>query len=641
MINRKEFPRILVVEDEAIVAYDLAMILDKYGYPVCGKALSGEEALNFLEMEKPDMVFLDIILGGGIDGIEVGDIVRKKYGIPFVYITASTDHQTLERAKKTAPYAYITKPFSENDIYIAVETTVYKWQVEQSLIEKERWLRALVLGIGEGIISTSFDGRINFMNPVAEELTGWKASECENKRLDEVFVYENGDHGEQISDEAVVSAGKVKVSINGALLKRRDGLKIPADLTITPVVDSLNGFEGTIILFSDITKRLEYEEKIHSASHEWRITFDAIKDSVMVLDSSGKIARINTGTMKIFNNDYHGIVGKYLWDLFDESEYVELMKADFERVSKMTEKASFEYFIKERWYRVSAHQIIKKGGFDGLVVISTDVTYEKKIEKELSDYRNHLEELVSQRTSELNDAVEKANKANRAKGDFLANMSHELRTPLNSIIGFAKLMNIGAVSQEESRRYLSNIVSSGNHLLKLINDVIDISKIEEGRFTLAFERVDIITVIRSSIEMIDYQAREKNIALRLNCGDSLEVDADIKRIKQVMLNLLSNAVKFTHEGGTIDVSILVESCSCLVSVRDNGIGIEGEKLDYIFEKFNQIDSSMSRQNEGAGLGLSITKKIVMSHGGVIWVESVIGEGSTFNFKIPIFQNRED
>ncbi|HPW52099.1 MAG TPA: HAMP domain-containing sensor histidine kinase, partial [Spirochaetota bacterium] len=235
---------------------------------------------------------------------------------------------------------------------------------------------------------------------------------------------------------------------------------------------------------------------------------------------------------------------------------------------------------------------------------------------------------------------DKANRANKAKSEFLANMSHELRTPLNSIIGFAKLMNLGGTSAEESRRYLDNILNSGNHLLRLINDVIDISKIEEGRFTLSIERVDMVSLLRTSVEMIVYQANQKNISVELSVGGPFEVDADIKRIKQVLLNLLSNAIKFSHENGRIEVGIYAEDNCCVVYVKDDGIGIENDKLDYIFQKFAQLDSSMSRQNEGAGLGLSITKNIIDSHHGYIWVESEIGKGSIFKFKIPIFQNME-
>ncbi|HPJ13632.1 MAG TPA: ATP-binding protein, partial [Spirochaetota bacterium] len=476
--------------------------------------------------------------------------------------------------------------------------------------------------------------------PVAEDLLQCSSDDAIGKTLDEIFKYESNDAEQYEAEEAVVQGDKFKVRINGAFLIRPDSSRLPVDMTISSIVNDKNDFEGSIILFSDIRKRLEYEDRIKSASHEWRTTFDAIKDAVFMLDKDGRVVRINEGVTKLFKMESENIVGKTLWDLFEENEYSDLMKQDFFKVKSMNEKMNFEYYIKNRWYNVSAHQINNRGSFDGIVVISSDITDDKTLEKELSDYRNHLEDLVEKRTAELNDAVDKANRANKAKSEFLANMSHELRTPLNSIIGFAKLMNLGGTSVEDSMRYLNNILNSGNHLLRLINDVIDISKIEEGRFTLSIERVDMVSLLRNTVEMIVYQANQKNISVELSVGGPFEVDADIKRIKQVLLNLLSNAIKFSHENGRIEVGIYAEDNCCVVYVKDDGIGIENDKLDYIFQKFAQLDSSMSRQNEGAGLGLSITKNIIDSHHGYIWVESEIGKGSIFKFKIPIFQNME-
>ncbi len=238
----------------------------------------------------------------------------------------------------------------------------------------------------------------------------------------------------------------------------------------------------------------------------------------------------------------------------------------------------------------------------------------------------------------LFEANEELRKATQAKSEFMAHMSHELRTPLNVIIGFSELMLDGVTGEinEEHKQCLNDILSSGRHLLNLINDILDLSKIESGKMELKFGNFplpDIIESLRSI--MIPIIAPRKQ-SLEVYVEEELPlVNGDKSKVRQVLLNLLSNATKFTPDGGKLRIEAVKENKQCRVGVIDTGIGIKKESYEKIFEPFTQLDSSLDDDKGGSGLGLTIARQIVEKHGGRIWVESEYGKGSHFYFTLPL------
>jgi len=239
----------------------------------------------------------------------------------------------------------------------------------------------------------------------------------------------------------------------------------------------------------------------------------------------------------------------------------------------------------------------------------------------------------------LNHAKMAAEQANRSKSEFLANMSHELRTPLNSVIGFSDILleEVRGDLNDPQKKYVSNIAKSGKHLLNLINDILDLSKVEAGKMELECEAFSLTEASKEVMELVMPLGNKKSLSLSVEHNYSEEICADKGKFKQILYNLLSNAIKFTPEGGRVRLLSHVENDVLQVSVSDTGVGISEKAQDTLFDAFTQEDTSSSRNYEGTGLGLSLVKKFVNMHGGDVWVTSKKGEGSTFTFTIPLSQ----
>jgi signal transduction histidine kinase len=239
---------------------------------------------------------------------------------------------------------------------------------------------------------------------------------------------------------------------------------------------------------------------------------------------------------------------------------------------------------------------------------------------------------------EIEEKGKQLEAANRHKSEFLANMSHELRTPLNAIIGFSEVLGerlFGELNEKQAE-YTEDILSSGRHLLSLINDILDLSKVEAGRMELEIASFHLPSAVENALILIRERAARHGIRLHHRIDERLgEVIGDERKIKQILLNLLSNAVKFTPEGGRIDVDAAVLDGAIEISVTDTGVGIAPEDQELIFEEFRQVGSNYAQKREGTGLGLTLTKKFVEMHGGKIWVDSQPGKGSTFTFTLPV------
>ncbi|SCA58255.1 putative Histidine kinase [Candidatus Terasakiella magnetica] len=276
------------------------------------------------------------------------------------------------------------------------------------------------------------------------------------------------------------------------------------------------------------------------------------------------------------------------------------------------------------------------GSVQRYLAIKENIDERKKAEEELSRHRDHLQELVDERSRELIKARDEAEQANRAKSEFLSSMSHELRTPLNGILGFAQLMEMSRKDKlsETQREYTQHIFKAGQHLLGLINEILDLAKIEAGKMQLNIMEVDLVAAVSDSIDLVQNMADDRSVTLHNQIDeDVISVYGDPVRLKQVVVNILSNAIKYNRDEGDVFLCVEQEEDALVLSISDSGYGIAKDKMKDLFTPFNRL--GVEGQNiEGSGIGLTITRKLVTMMGGDIQVESEEGKGSTFSLYLP-------
>jgi two-component system cell cycle sensor histidine kinase PleC len=364
--------------------------------------------------------------------------------------------------------------------------------------------------------------------------------------------------------------------------------------------------EGQIQVIQDA---LEYAENI----------MDTVPMSLLVLKSDLRITSASRSFYQTFNLTPEETMGQLIYELDNRQWDITRLRDLLEHI--LPEHTTIEGFEVE-------HDFLSLGR--RVMLLNA-----RRIYREFN--HTDLILLVIEDITELKKAHEALSQIDRMRSEFIATVSHELRTPLQSIMGFTELLVQGKVPDPITQtRFLDTIDKQSERLAKLIGDLLDVSRLESGKFVLKRQRLSLRDTIRSVIYELSSLIKEKAILIVDNIPEGLpEIEADEGRIKQVMLNLVGNAIKFSSEGSKITVDALATKNEILVRIIDQGIGIPAEALPNIFQKFSQIDGSATRISGGLGLGLYITKQIVEAHGGQIWVESKLNQGSTFSFTLPL------
>lgn len=515
-------------------------------------------------------------------------------------------------------------------------------RAEEALREAERKLRTLVDNIPACISRFDVNGQVIFVNPAVQKTFAKPSDEFLDKSLLEVNA--PGDKAQNAHLDKLIKQALTEGSPNRTEAQwiTSSGKRV-FDVLHIPEKDEKGKVVSVLGIANDITDRKQTEE--------------ALKKSEALLSAAQHLAKIGAWEFDVKS-------GKSFWseelyriheiptdreiDHMQESlkcyspEVRPIISAAFDNVCEKGEPYDFEFpFTTFRgnhlWIRTAAQPVYEEGKIVRVVGNLIDITDRKHAEEELRQYKDQLEEKVQQRTSELLLARDAAEAANKAKSVFLANMSHELRTPLNAILGFSQLLCIDPALPTDQREHLKIINRSGEHLLTLINDVLEIAKIEAGRLQLEIAPLDFGNLVHDVAEMMQLRAEAKGLQLQLEMPSDVPryLKGDEARLRQILINLVGNAVKFT-ERGVITIRCAThpnEQLHLLIEVEDTGPGISTQDQKRLFKPFTQL--AEGGDQKGTGLGLTITKQFVEMMGGVITLKSVMGKGSRFRVELPV------
>ncbi|HSI08543.1 MAG TPA: ATP-binding protein, partial [Rariglobus sp.] len=408
---------------------------------------------------------------------------------------------------------------------------------------------------------------------------------------------------------------------------RKDGSRFPAVVSVTALRDAQDAIIGYLLIGTDNTARKQVEEermrldqRLRDQHFYTRSLIESNIDALMTTDPRGIITDVNKQMEALTGCTRDELIGAPFKNYFTDPERAE---AGINLVLSEKKVTDYELTARARDGKETVVSYNATTFYDrdrrlqGVFAAARDVTERKHFEQSLQ--------------------------ANRMKSEFVANMSHELRTPLNGIIGFAEFLQDEKPGPllPKQKEYLGDVLNSARHLLQLINDVLDLAKVEAGKMEMHPEVFPVHKAVEEVTAVIKGIAQKKHIAVGIDVGEGLEaVTLDQHKFKQVLYNLLSNAVKFSDDGGKVDICARrLDRDRLEVRVRDSGIGIKTGDLKRLFTEFEQLDSGTARRFEGTGLGLALTKKIVEFQGGSITVESELGRGSVFTVILPVMTKR--
>jgi PAS domain S-box-containing protein len=537
-------------------------------------------------------------------------------------------------------------------LLIGTDNTARK-EAEEALLKAGALQSAIFNSANFSSIATDADGVIQIFNVGAERMLGFTAAEVMNQ----ITPADISDPQEVIArakalsveldtqitpgfEALVFKASRGIEDIYELTYIRKDGSRFPAVVSITALRDPKGAIIGYLLIGTDNTARKQIEaeqaqlgQRLRDHQFYTRSLFEATIDASMTTDPSGIITDVNKQMEVLTDCTRDELIGAPFKNYFTDPERAE---AAIKRVLGERKITDYELTARSRDGRETVVSCNATTFYDrdrklqGVFAAARDVTERKR-----------LDQVLREKNVELESARAVAEKTSLTKSDFLANMSHELRTPLNSVIGFSEVLQdqlFGPINDKQ-QEYIGNILTSGRHLLSLINDILDLSKVESGKMELDLNSFPLRESLDASMVLLREKALKGGLEFKLELAPEADVliVADQRKLKQILFNLLSNAVKFTPTAGSVEVSARRDGDFIEVTVADTGIGIREEDIPKLFQAFTQLESVYTKGFEGTGLGLALTRQLVEMHGGRIWVKSEFGKGSRFSFSFPISQ----
>jgi len=487
--------------------------------------------------------------------------------------------------------------------------------------------RAILASIGRAVIVSDLESRIRFMNPAAEKLTGWEQNDALQKPLTDVFrtVNEETFQPAESPVESVTRDVAVADLADHTVLIARDGGEWPIDGNASPILDEAGLLAGVVLAFHDIGSRVKAEQELEISEIRYRRLFEAAHDGIMILDAvTAKVLDVNPFMARLLGYPREHFLRKELWEIgvFQDAEMSKKAMTTLQRLGRIRyEDLPLQHKNGSHIPVEFVSNVYREGRHNVIQCNIRDITERKRLAQVLAD------------------ATREAETANRSKSEFLANMSHEIRTPMGAILGFADMLLHKSPEECAQAGCVQIIQRNSLHLLELINEILDLSKVEAGQMKVERVSCDLPVLLSEIISLMCPRAAEKGLAFGVTFHGPIPhlIQSDPLRLRQILVNLVGNSVKFT-QSGRIDLNVTDEGAGgpnivLRIDVIDSGIGMSPELVGRLFVPFTQGDASITRKFGGTGLGLTISRQLAKLLSGDVTATSQLGIGSTFTVKV--------
>lgn len=611
--------RILVVEDQGIVATDIARCLEDAGFEVPAIATSLEDALSEADRSVPDLVLMDIRIQGVADGIETAAHLRQRLNLPIVYLTAHDDPDTMARAKRTEPMAFLVKPFKPAELTSTVEIALKRSIEEREGRAREELFLSAMDSIGDAVLTADAQGRVRFLNRAAEELTGWTQASALGKPATAVLNIVNQDGGAFDGLAALVDVNYRSGKYDDCYRILSAGGK---HHWITLKATSIAGANTNLIrvvVMQDVTRRKESEHALRRQAE----LLDQAQEPIFTWDLNGAITYWNRAAQALYGFSEQEAIGEIPGKLLGSAlpGATAVLLAVLEREGRWSGELA-RVTRDGRTIIVEGLLVLVKDGSGEKTVLETDrdVTARRQAEMEIQRLNQELRARVNELTT-VNEELEA----------FNYSISHDLRSPLRHIDGYSKILlkENGTYVTEDGRRCMERICDGARRMGRMVDELLELSR--TSRRELSKQTIALKSLVEDVVDELRRDGEGRDIEWRI--GELPCADCDPTLIRQVFANLLSNAVKFTRkrERAVIEAGFCLSAGETIFFVRDNGVGFSMKyagKLFGVFQRLHRVEDF-----EGTGVGLATVQRIIHKHGGRIWAEAELESGATFYFTL--------
>lgn len=619
--------RVLIVENEGLVGCDLAATLERLGYMVAGLCRTGEEVLKTVGDLRPDVVLMDVQLGGKIDGIETAKILKKRFPVAVVYLTACVDAETVARARETHPSGYLLKPYCESELSASLEMAVVRNREEQRRRRYEESFFHAFQSLEDGVIGADVAGRVLFVNPAAERVLGWSAAEASGRTLAEVYAIHNIE-GEMML--VLPADDKEDAAPRQLLLTTRTRERVLIEDRVTSVHDELGSVVGLVILFRPLSPVEKPPvaapppappQAIASSAAPLVDIVESISDPLVALDGQWRLTYANASATKLFRRDKRALLGQSLWDVLPPSVRLSHYEA-LARALLHCEPVTREIYLEEAsaWHEARTYPFA-----NGLLLLIKDITT-RKLEAERNNRLERLESL----------------------GLLARGFAHDFNNLLTVLLGNLALTEMRHTNEADRPPEIATAKQATLQAQDLVQQLLSFAR---GGAPIK-RQISLSELVKTFFE---HHSRVPHVHYYVEVQEDLpEVAVDPNQIRRLLGNLIRNAEQATVRGGDIYVRCEVateeemfphetlsespgEFAGVTLEVRDSGEGIASDHLARIFEPY----FSTRKSESATGLGLTVCESIAKSHGGTISVNSHKGQGTRVRFFIPVDGDAEE